>query len=182
LRGFAAAREQQLVCPEDELMDLSTHKEVDWHGRPIDLGPVQVNMPSASMRKGDVVVAHQHNFDHPTQAFQGAFLIDVLDVRSVDAKGRPVDYSVVSSKVVSENDPIPFFLIRAGTWHRLTALEDGSRYMCFYAHRKVSALTLHAPGQQNQPPYFKRDEKGVLWRWVDETIIDHSVQWPEAYR
>lgn len=111
---------------------------------------------------GQQVVGHQHNFDHVTVVW-GAILIELLDVVSVDAYGNPLEFRVTESHEVRGPSAMPFFLIKKSIWHRLTALEDGSAYLCMYPWRKPQALTMFDPGKFPQKPYFKTDKDGTVW-------------------
>jgi hypothetical protein len=161
-------------------MDTSTTPE--RVGRTVNIGPIHINMPSAPMRKGDIVYGHRHNFDHPTLAWAGGFRVNTLKVDKVNAFGYPLDAKVIRSVDIWRHGRNPFTLILKGEWHELISLEDDSQYMCIYPHRKPQAISLDVPGQLPQPPYFKRDEKGVLWQWVDENIVERTVDWADATR
>lgn len=78
-------------------------------------------------REGDVVEGHAHNFDHATFVYKGRVRVERLSA----------DGSVERAVEVSADDGFGrnFILIKAGTIHRITSLQDGSRAVCIYAHR-----------------------------------------------
>lgn len=76
-------------------------------------------------KAGDVVDGHAHDFDHTTYVARGALRIERLGV----------DGKVERSVVKRASDGHNWVLIRAGVWHRLTALEDDSMGHCIYSHR-----------------------------------------------
>lgn len=114
------------------------------------------------MTKGQQVIGHQHNFDHVTFVW-GALTIDLLDVASVDPLGNPLDFKVLESHSVKGPSAMPFFLVKKGVWHRLTADEDGSAYMCAFPWRKPQALTMFDQGKFPQLPYQRVDPDGTVW-------------------
>jgi len=123
------------------------------------------------MAAGDVVVTHAHNFDHTTYCPVGALRVELL----------AEDGSVEASRDIRATDEVNFFLILKGKFHRLTALEDGTRYQCIYAHRMPQALTI-PPGELDTPPHTKTDDLGYLWVRADNTIVQDPVGWVEAYQ
>src|SRR5260221_220182 len=88
-------------------------------------------------KKGDIVETHEHNFDHVTYFPEGRWIAEKLapvvldDGSPVLHEGRPT-YNVLMKKEFNKGSSV---LIDAGVRHRFTALEDGSRYGCIYAHR-----------------------------------------------
>lgn len=126
------------------------------------------------MAKGQVVIGHKHNFDHVTFVW-GALQIDLLDVVSVDPMGNPLEFSVTESRTIREADPMPFYLVKKGVWHRLTALEDGTRYLCAYPWRKPQALTMFEQGGFPQLPYQRVDPDGTVWhRELGDIVHDEN--------
>ena len=145
-------------------------------------GNIFVRVPQAPMSKDLVVLGHAHNFDHTTVVFAGSLEISLLNVKTVNAEGNPLDADVMYSKIVSAGDPVPWHLILKGRWHTLRALEEGTRYGCFYSHRIPQALVVDGPPETDQPPYTKRDENGTLWVRVDEKIVQNTTHFVEGYR
>lgn len=78
------------------------------------------------MMAGDVVEGHAHNFGHPTYCSAGALRLDQLA-----HEGGPVVRSIKLTAGTQQR----FADVRAGVWHRITALVDGTLYDCFYPHR-----------------------------------------------
>lgn len=145
-------------------------------------GPIAIRQPNTGfMKAGEIVLGHQHNFPHPTFVTHGALEISLLDVQETDGKGRPLKATVSETFVIRASDEQNFLLIQKGRFHKLTALEDGTRYQCIYPHRLEQAVTLHAPGQQHEAPFTKRDENGVLWIRIDEKIVEEATGFAEAY-
>lgn len=89
-------------------------------------GGFGVRMYSEPMKAGQVVDGHDHNFPHLTYIPHGSMLFEELESESGE-----VVRSVIKSAAANYN----FLLIKAGKWHRLTALEDGTLYHCIYTHR-----------------------------------------------
>lgn len=133
------------------------------------------------MKAGEVVLGHQHNFDHVTFVTHGKIELSLLEASKVNAYGHPVDAEVLQSRVISADDECNWFLVLKGKFHTLKALEDGSRYQCTYAARKPQSITDHTQGGRDQQPLMKRDENGVLWYREDPHIVETS-EWAEAYR
>lgn len=77
-------------------------------------------------KAGDVVAGHDHNFDHVTYVARGALRIEMLN-------GLGGAVVRVVEKRASEGRN--WILIRAGAFHRITALDDHSMGHCIYAHR-----------------------------------------------
>lgn len=73
--------------------------------------------------KDSFVAGHAHAFDHVTYIPCGAVLFERLKDGVVEAS--------VEKRAGEKN----WILIKAGTEHRLTGLEDGTVYHCIYAHR-----------------------------------------------
>ena len=118
------------------------------------------------MAAGERVLGHAHNFDHMTYVQRG-----VIEVKCADWV-----------RVIRADDDENFVLIRKGVEHELTALVDGSRYQCIYAHRMPQALMIERPGGRIDPPLSKRDDLGTLWVRVDETVVQEAPGWPAAYK
>jgi len=74
-----------------------------------------------ALEKGQSTVTHQHNFDHIT------YCLGPMRVEQLASEDGPVVRSV-------DKPAGGWVLILAGTWHRLTALEDAT-YHCLYVHR-----------------------------------------------
>lgn len=103
------------------------------------------------MKKGDKVEGHAHKFDHATLVVAGAILIEQLEVIVSDKNGRPLQSKVVRSAEVRAGLAGEILILK-GTWHKLTALEDGTIYKCIYSHRTP-----------------------------DGAIVDYYDGWPNAY-
>lgn len=146
------------------------------------IGNIYLRVPNAPMAKDDVVVGHQHHFDHTTFVLQGAFEISLLSVKSVDAQARPLEADIDYTTTIQAGDEVPFHLILKGRYHIIRALEDGSRYACIYAHQYPQALSMGEQGQRVDPPLTKRDEDGTVWVRVNNNIVQTPCGWVEAYR
>lgn len=148
-------------------------------------GNVMIRIPDGEclyMDKDDVILSHQHHFDHPTFCLEGALEISLLNAKKVSSNGLLLEAEVEEIFIVRAKDRINFFLVQKGRWHSIRALEDNTRYMCVYAHRYPQALSVDQPGQRVDKPLTKRDDDGTLWVRVDETIVEDSVGWMDAYR
>lgn len=86
------------------------------------------------INEGEVVPTHAHTFDHPTFITKGAALIERL---------ASEDGPVVDSCIRRASDAINYANVEAGVFHRITGLEDGTRYMCLYS--------LYLPGGEVVP-------------------------------
>lgn len=138
-----------------------------------------------TMKKGQVILGHRHNFGHPTVVYTGALQIDLLRVLREDALGHPLEAEVEESAVVSGADPQNWYYVRAGRWHQLTALEDGTRYGCWYPFRGPTCITTQRPGELEYEPPVRIDEHGRRWVLVDESIATATrgtAVWGPAYR
>lgn len=133
------------------------------------------------MKVGEVVVGHQHTFDHVTFVTRGAIEVSLLDVTRVNAHGHPLDAKVAFSKVISAEDECNWLLVLKGRFHTLRAVTDGARYQCVYASRLPQSITAHVQGAQAQKPLVRRDDDGTLWYRADDKIVETS-DWVEAYR
>lgn len=145
-------------------------------------GNIFIRVPVEPMKAGEVVLGHAHNFDHTTVCLSGALEIVLLDVLEFDALGRPVETREVERHIIRAGSKVPLMLILKGRWHAITALEDGSRYGCFYSHQYPQALNMMEPGSVQIPPVTKRDEDGNLWVRVNEDIAQDSQGWAAAYQ
>jgi hypothetical protein len=134
------------------------------------------------MQAGTGVLGHRHNFDHMTHVQSGVLEISVLRESAARIDGTPLEADVLETRVIRADDEVNWMLIMKGRFHILRALEDGTRYQCIYAHRAPQALTVGEPGQRDQQPYAKRDEDGALWLRVDESIVQDTAGWADAYR
>lgn len=104
------------------------------------IGPLFIRIGSP-MKAGEVVRGHAHNFDHVTTIVTGALRIEVLDGPDVeeqhdDETGAVIVEAKLANTLqawdVAAKHRIHMRCIAKGTWHRLTALEDGTRYECWY--------------------------------------------------
>lgn len=91
-----------------------------------DLGSNTFFRPNYLERKGDVIHGHAHNFDHVTMVVQGSVEIEALLPDGSTRKVIKRAAGPFQDRVVN---------IRAGVKHEITALEDGSEFLCIYSHR-----------------------------------------------
>lgn len=133
------------------------------------------------MKVDEVVLGHQHAFDHVTFVTRGAIEVSLLKVTRLNAEGNPLDAEIEWSKSIRADDEVNWVNVLKGRFHTLRSLEAGSRYQCTYAARLPQSITIHEPGQQQTLPLVKRDENGVLWYREDPKIVETS-EWTEAYR
>lgn len=145
-------------------------------------GNLFVRVPQASMKAGEVVLGHTHNFDHTTYVQKGSMEISLLNVTEVDANGNPLESTVDMSRVIHCTDQQNWCLILKGRYHLLRALEDGTVYHCIYAHREPQAMVISGPAVERSNPMYQRDESGVLWMRIDEKIVQETNAWADAYR
>jgi len=73
--------------------------------------------PNGPYPKGHIVFGHAHNFDHTTFVMVGA-------IRLREIGGRTVELTAPAHA-----------LVRAGVYHEITSLVDGSVFWCVYSHR-----------------------------------------------
>lgn len=90
-----------------------------------DLGSNTFFRPNFLEKAGDTVDGHAHNFDHVTMVVQG----------SVRIKTRMPRREIVKKAAGPFQDRV--VLIRAGLEHEITALEDGTEFLCIYSHRNA---------------------------------------------
>lgn len=145
-------------------------------------GNIFIRVPVEPMKAGEAVIGHAHNFDHTTVCLSGALEIVLLDVLEMDAYGRPTQTKEVERHIIRAGSKVPWMLILKGRFHAITALEDGTRYGCFYSHQYPQALNMMEPGSVQIPPVTKRDEDGNLWVRVNEDIAQDSQGWAAAYQ
>lgn len=92
---------------------------------------------------GDVVVTHAHNFDHTTYVARGAARVEHVEPLGADGKPwadrgdgvAPSDFRMIASIEKRAGMGRNWVLIKAGAWHRITALEPSTLYHCIYSHR-----------------------------------------------
>lgn len=95
---------------------------------------------------GSVVEGHTHNFDHTTYLIRGSVKIERLEVEVpavTDANGQvvtPAVMKVVNTVVKTARQGHNWALIKAGSCHRLTALEADSEAHCVYSHRMPQGI------------------------------------------
>ena len=145
-------------------------------------GNIFIRLQWEPMKAGEAVLGHTHNFDHTTVCLSGALEIVLLDVLRMGACGRPEETKEVERRTIRAGDQIPWMLILKGRFHAITALEDGTRYGCFYSHQYPQALNAEEPGNVPQLPTTRRDEDGTLWVRVNENIVQDSQGWAAAYQ
>lgn len=80
--------------------------------------------PVHMAKEGDVVYSHNHPFDHTTIVFRGRVLI-----RATFLDGNE------GSQIA---EAPCHFLITAGIWHEIQALEDDTLLWCVYSHRDAN--------------------------------------------
>lgn len=95
-------------------------------------------------KAGQAINGHAHNFDHTTYVARGSLLIQSLKLvkPAVMLDGEvvePAEFQVVKSVTKKASDGHNWVLIKAGVYHRITALEDESLGHCIYAHRNPQA-------------------------------------------
>lgn len=93
-----------------------------------DLGSNTFFRPNFLEIAGDRLEGHAHNFDHVTMVVQGAVRIKA---KGPDDNGR----EVIKRAAGPFQDRL--VLIRAGVEHEITALEDGTEFLCIYSHRNA---------------------------------------------
>ena len=93
-----------------------------------DLGSNTFFRPNFLEKAGDVIEGHAHNFDHVSMVVQGSVKISA---KLPDGTGREV---VKTASGAFQNRIVN---IRAGVEHRITALEDGTEFLCIYSHRNA---------------------------------------------
>lgn len=135
-----------------------------------------------AMKKDEVILGHRHNFDHTTVCLSGSLEVSLLKPTELNEEGNPLAAEVDKTVTLHAGDEMPWFLVLKGRFHALRALEDGTRYGCFYSHRIPQALNIEHPGGVETPPISKRDENGVLWVQVDERVVQDTAEWAAAYR
>jgi hypothetical protein len=146
-------------------------------------GNIYIRAPLVGgLATGAVVLGHQHHFDHTTFVIRGRFLVEQFEVLELGAAGLPIRTRTVAAAEVRSTDDNPWLLIKKGTFHSLTALEDNSRYLCVYSHRMPQAVTMEPPGQQLGIPTRKVDADGVAWYREDPRVVQEHTGWADAYR
>lgn len=93
-----------------------------------DLGSNTFFRPNYLEKAGDKIEGHAHNFDHVSMVVQGAVRIIA---KMPDGTSREVVKTAAGpfqNRVVN---------IRAGVEHEITALEDGTEFLCIYSHRNA---------------------------------------------
>jgi hypothetical protein len=148
----------------------------------LSFGNIFARLPSGFMAAGQTLLGHQHHMDHTMFCLNGEIEAGLLDVKTYDAAGMPLEAEVVKTFVLTPEDEVPGLLILKGRWHTLRAKKDGTRYMCVYAHRFPQALTMHEPGQAPQLPYTRKDPDGTIWYRGDDTIVQDCTGWELNYR
>ena len=76
------------------------------------------------LNKGQVIEGHTHNFDHVSYVTAGAVV-----VVAQHPSGQEI------TRTIRATDDRNWVLIRAEVRHRITALEDGTKFDCVYSHR-----------------------------------------------
>ena len=89
-----------------------------------DRGPLHFRSMGV-MQKGQKVTGHSHNYEHVMLVVRGA-----MNVRARLPDGRIVDYDYGDDTGNGRD-----VLIAAGIAHELTALKDGTEYLCVFVPR-----------------------------------------------
>jgi len=147
-------------------------------------GNIFIRVPNEPMKAGQVVVGHQHNFDHTTFCVAGGLRVDILDVHEVNADGNPIAATIAASAELWAGDNYTgqnWQLIQKGKFHQITALTDGTVYQCVYSHRAPQAISMWPAGQREERQLLKRDDAGVLWMRIDEKIVQDSNHFGASY-
>lgn len=84
---------------------------------------------------GQFTESHKHNFDHVTYITAGAALCEKLEPIKFNAKGVPTKFKTIKAIEKHANQGLNWILIEKDVYHRITALEAGTRYHCVYSHR-----------------------------------------------
>lgn len=109
---------------------------------------LEVLTSGQAMSAGHVVPGHAHRHDHATFVHAGGFRCDELEFQ-----GGPV----VRSTTIWADSGSPFVEIKAGVFHTLTALVDGSRYACIHAcHNDRGELTVKRTGWETAENVHER--------------------------
>lgn len=145
-------------------------------------GNIFVRVPVSPMKAGQAVLGHAHNFHHTTVCLWGALEVVLLDVLDFDAYGRPTKTVEVGRHVLRAGTDAFMLLILKGRWHAITALEEGTRYGCFYSHQYPQAINMMEPGNVPELPVSRRDVDGTLWYRVNEEVAQDSQGWAAAYQ
>ncbi len=145
----------------------------------IPCGPLMLNCPNPG-EEGRAVAGHCHNFDHVTFVHFGIYEIGLLKNVELDMEGRIVKGEIEETALIDADSDTPYFMVRAGCWHILIPKTPRARYICAYPHLLQQAITF-PPGQRIRPPWTKRDEDGVLWVRIDETIVESHASLPQSW-
>lgn len=145
-------------------------------------GNIHVRVPQEAMHAGQVILGHRHNFDHTTYIQKGSVEVSLLKATRVDELDRPLDAEAEITRVIHCTDVQNWFLILAGRFHLIRALEEGTVYHCIYSHREPQALVLSGPDMARSKPMHRRDDDGTLWLRVDEKVVQSTSEWADAYR
>ena len=104
------------------------------------IGPIFMRECDGPMKAGEVVQLHSHNFDHVTRVVAGSYkierfrpLCDADGKTRFDENQQPMLVKEMEVDVRSGLRAV--VLVPAYAWHRLTALEDNSIYVCEFTHR-----------------------------------------------
>ena len=88
------------------------------------------------MKAGEATITHAHRFDHTTFINHGAARIEKLIPTAFDEQQNPIAFTVEREIEKKAYEAKNWVLVNAGIWHRITALEDGTTYVCVYSHRR----------------------------------------------
>ena len=117
------------------------------------IGPLYTRCSPEGLPAGHVIPGHRHNFDHVTFVW-GRIKFECLEPISLSDSGEPIEFKTVNEVVIdSAVNAYPWLLIEKGTYHRLTVLQEGSKYGCFFPHRRPDT----------------------------EEVVEEYTGWPSAY-
>lgn len=116
-------------------------------------GPLGIRECDGPMDVGHEVEIHNHNYDHVTFIQAGAFRIERLKpvtnadgVVECDENNRPKAFVTEGVRDVYAGLRA-MVEVPAYAWHKMTALEPNSRYICVFTHRDaVGNIIQHYDG------------------------------------
>jgi hypothetical protein len=135
-------------------------------------GNIFVRQHEKPMQQGTVIVGHRHRFDHTTFCRAGALRIELLDLPAdaagIDAWQEAHAAAALRKYILRASDRINWMVIRAGMFHRITALEEGSIFQCIYSHRAPGSLV------ENES-VVRTDPDGTQWVRVNPDILQDTT-------
>jgi hypothetical protein len=147
-------------------------QSTDDDGRPVFMG------------RGDKVLSHRHNFGHPTFCLLGSLAVRLVRPTQDHLSGFPRTAEIIREIIVNADDGEPWVWIPPMEFHEIECLSDVARYACIYAHRAPQAIRLTGTAEDwgGSRPLLRKDEAGETWMRIDESIVQISANWPDAYR